>query len=84
MTGIDRTHLAALHAREEARFADTHPRSAALAVEARDALLGGVPMNWMARWPGRFPVFADRATGSHITDVDGTPTWTCASATPAR
>jgi len=71
MTGIDRTHLAALHAREEARFADTHPRSAALAVEARDALLGGVPMNWMARWPGRFPVFADRATGSHITDVDG-------------
>ncbi|MFM7617193.1 MAG: aspartate aminotransferase family protein [Actinomycetes bacterium] len=71
MPTIDRDHLAALRAREETRFAETHPRSAALAEEARRSLLGGVPMNWMARWPGRFPVFADRASGSHITDVDG-------------
>ena len=71
MPTIDRDHLAALHAREETRFAETHPRSAALADEARGALLGGVPMNWMARWPGRFPVFADTASGAHITDVDG-------------
>ena len=34
-------------------------------------LVGGVPMNWMARWPGRFPVFAERAEGAHISDVDG-------------
>jgi glutamate-1-semialdehyde aminotransferase len=71
MPTIDRDQLAALHAREETRFADTHPRSAALAEEARGALLGGVPMNWMARWPGRFPVFADTASGAHIVDVDG-------------
>lgn len=71
MPTIDRDHLAALHAREETRFAETHPRSAALAEEARGALLGGVPMNWMARWPGRFPVFADTAAGAHIVDVDG-------------
>ena len=71
MPTIDRDHLAALHAREETRFAATHPRSAALADAARTSLLGGVPMNWMARWPGRFPVFAAGAAGSHITDVDG-------------
>ena len=71
MPTIDRQRLADLHAREERTFAETHPRSAALAEEARSALLGGVPMNWMARWPGRFPVFAERAEGAHISDVDG-------------
>ena len=71
MPTIDRQRLADLHAREERTFAETHPRSAALAEEARGALLGGVPMNWMARWPGRFPVFAERAEGAHISDVDG-------------
>lgn len=71
MPTIDRQHLAELHAREEARFAADHPRSAALADEARASLLGGVPMNWMARWPGRFPVYAERAEGAHIVDVDG-------------
>jgi glutamate-1-semialdehyde 2,1-aminomutase len=71
MPTIDRQHLAALHEREERTFAATHPRSAALAAEARGALLGGVPMNWMARWPGRFPVFAESASGAHIVDVDG-------------
>lgn len=71
VTTIDRPHLAALHAREQQTFADTHPRSAALASDARRSLLAGVPMNWMARWPGAFPVFADAASGAHITDVDG-------------
>jgi glutamate-1-semialdehyde 2,1-aminomutase len=68
---IDRQHLAALHAREEQRFVDTHPRSGELAVEARNHLLGGVPMAWMTRWPGAFPLFFDTAAGARFTDVDG-------------
>ena len=68
---IDRHHLAACHAIEERRFVDTHPRSAELAAEARGSLLGGVPMAWMTRWPGAFPLFFDHAAGARFTDVDG-------------
>ena len=68
---IDRGRLADLRAREEAAFEEAHPRSAALAAEAGEHLLGGVPMNWMARWPGAFPLFVDSAEGSSFTDVDG-------------
>ncbi|MFZ4515329.1 MAG: aspartate aminotransferase family protein [Acidimicrobiia bacterium] len=71
MPSIDYARLAALHAREQETFVANHPQSAALAEQARDVLLGGVPMNWMARWPGRFPIFAAGANGAHITDVDG-------------
>jgi glutamate-1-semialdehyde 2,1-aminomutase len=28
-------------------------------------------MNWMVRWAGAFPVFVDRGSGAHFTDVDG-------------
>ncbi|MCB0982195.1 MAG: aspartate aminotransferase family protein [Acidimicrobiaceae bacterium] len=68
---IDRQRLADLHAAEEARFADTHPRSRAMAADARHSLLGGVPMAWMTRWPGAFPLFFDTASGARFTDVDG-------------
>jgi glutamate-1-semialdehyde 2,1-aminomutase len=68
---IDRQVLARLHAEEERRFIDTHPQSAVLAKEAQLNLLGGVPMAWMTRWPGSFPIFFDSAKGAHFTDVDG-------------
>jgi glutamate-1-semialdehyde aminotransferase len=71
METIDRDRLVALHRTEEERFADAHPRSRELASRAARSLLGGVPMNWMARWPGRFPVFVERADGAHVMDVDG-------------
>ena len=63
--------LAELRAREEERFVDEHPRSAALAADARRHLLAGVPMPWMTRWPGAFPLFFDTAQGARFTDVDG-------------
>jgi len=63
--------LATLHAREEARFVESHPGSRERAATASAHWLGGVPMNWMARWPGRFPVFAARAQGARLVDVDG-------------
>ncbi len=68
---IDRGRLVELRAREEQAFADTHPRSRELFEEASSHLLGGVPMNWMRRWPGAFPVFVDEAHGARFTDVDG-------------
>ncbi len=68
---IVREHLAACHAAEEQRFIDSHPRSAEYATEARGSLLGGVPMAWMTRWPGAFPLFFDQASGARFTDVDG-------------
>ncbi|HEX2858310.1 MAG TPA: transaminase [Propionibacteriaceae bacterium] len=68
---IDRDRLATLHADEEERFVRLHPRSAELATRARGSLLAGVPMPWMTRWPGSFPVFVDHASGARFTDVDG-------------
>ena len=57
--------------RELERFRAEHPRSHALAERARRSLLGGVPMHWMVRWPGGFPVFAAEAEGARVRDVDG-------------
>jgi glutamate-1-semialdehyde 2,1-aminomutase len=68
---IDRRRLAHLHAAEEQRFIDAHPTSARLAAEAKGSLLGGVPMAWMTRWPGSFPLFFEHAKGARFTDVDG-------------
>ncbi|MCD6641076.1 MAG: hypothetical protein LT071_14335, partial [Nocardioides sp.] len=68
---IDRGRLARLHQEEERRFVDSHPRSAELAQEAHEHLLAGVPMPWMTRWPGAFPLFVDSAQGGRFTDVDG-------------
>jgi glutamate-1-semialdehyde 2,1-aminomutase len=56
---------------ELARFEREHPRSRSLAGAAKPSLLGGVPMHWMVRWPGGFPVFAAEARGARFRDVDG-------------
>ncbi|HVC88147.1 MAG TPA: aspartate aminotransferase family protein [Gaiellaceae bacterium] len=61
----------ALLERELERFEREHPRSRALAERAHGSLLAGVPMHWMVRWAGGFPVFAAEASGAHFTDVDG-------------
>ncbi len=56
---------------EVERFARDHPRSLALFEQARASLLAGVPMHWMVRWAGGFPVFAAEARGARFRDVDG-------------
>jgi glutamate-1-semialdehyde 2,1-aminomutase len=71
MGTIDRTRLAIAHARELERFADEHPRSRALFERAKAHLHDGVPMSWMIRWAGAFPLFVERAQGARFTDVDG-------------
>ncbi len=57
--------------RELERFEGEHPRSRGLALEAEESLLAGVPMPWMIRWAGGFPVFAADAQGARFRDVDG-------------
>jgi len=71
MTTIHRTKLKALHERESQRFVADHPKSAALYRRAQSSLLGGVPMNWMKKWAGAFPILVKSAKGAHFIDVDG-------------
>jgi glutamate-1-semialdehyde 2,1-aminomutase len=62
--------LEGLLARELELFEREHPRSRELAERAHESLLSGVPMPWMTRWPGGFPVFAAEAHGARFRDVD--------------
>ena len=71
LSAIDRARLAAAHRDEVERYVAGHPRSAALAEEAAEHLLGSVPMAWMRRWPGPFPLYVAAAEGGRFEDVDG-------------
>ena len=68
---IDREHLSNMLEREQARFVVHHPKSAAIFKESKSVMPGGVPMSWMAKWPGGFPVVVESAKGAHFVDVDG-------------
>jgi glutamate-1-semialdehyde 2,1-aminomutase len=68
---IDRKLLATLRAIEDARFLEQHPVSGKMFAEAKGVMPGGVPMSWMAKWPGTYPVFVKEAKGAHFSDVDG-------------
>jgi glutamate-1-semialdehyde 2,1-aminomutase len=71
LASIDRGRLAGLLAREVERFREEHPRSLELHGRSQESLLFGVPMSWMARWAGGFPVYLDEAQGARVKDVDG-------------
>ncbi|MBK9294105.1 MAG: aspartate aminotransferase family protein [Oligoflexia bacterium] len=68
---IDREKLKSLMKRETETFEKTHETSKRLFERAKKSLLGGVPMNWMAKWPGGFPLFVEKAFDAKFTDVDG-------------
>ena len=57
--------------RERERYASLHPRSRAAHAAAERSLVGGVPMTWMAKWAGGFPLCGVAAHGNRITDLDG-------------
>lgn len=67
---IDRARLGELIERERERYRVTHPRSQEL-FESANHLFGRVPMTWMAKWSGGFPVYLDRAWDNRVVDVDG-------------
>ena len=69
---IDRDRLSKLLDEERATFAVRNPRSRAAADAARAGdLFGGVPMTWMAKTAGGFPLFFDAASGNRVVDLDG-------------
>lgn len=67
----ERARLAALMADEIERFRADRPGSRQLWETARQHMPDGVPMLWMAKWPGPWPVYVDEAAGAHFRDVDG-------------
>ncbi len=71
MVLIDHSRLASLLEQEEKLFRANHAKSYELYQRAIKSLHGGVPMLWMIRWAGSFPVFVQDAKGAHFTDVDG-------------
>ncbi len=68
---LDRKRLSELMRKEEARFIENHPKSGELFAQAKEVMPGGVPMSWMAKWPGAYPIFVKSAQGAHFADVDG-------------
>ncbi|MFM5968898.1 MAG: transaminase [Micrococcales bacterium] len=70
MAELNREKLAQLFEREREAFAQAHPKSAAAYARA-DHLFGRVPMTWMNKKAGGFPIYFDRAEGNRVWDIDG-------------
>jgi glutamate-1-semialdehyde 2,1-aminomutase len=71
MSNVDRARLTQLIDRERATYAESHPKSRAAFEAAQQNLFGGVPMTWMTKWSGGFPLYLDSAHGNRISDIDG-------------
>lgn len=67
---IDRNRLNELFDRERAEFERTHPKSKE-AYSKANHLFGKVPMTWMNKKAGGFPIYLDRAVGNRVWDIDG-------------
>jgi glutamate-1-semialdehyde 2,1-aminomutase len=67
---VDRRRLTSLLERERASFRARNPLSLA-AYESARHLLGRVPMTWMNKSAGGFPLYLSRARGAHVEDIDG-------------
>jgi glutamate-1-semialdehyde 2,1-aminomutase len=68
--GLDWTRALAFLARERQSFAERNPASAALAAQASEHLLFGVPLHWMNDWGTPFALHVCQASGALVTDVD--------------
>lgn len=69
--GINIEGARGLFAQEQASFAAKMPRAQALAKQAAEHMLFGVPLHWMTDWSTPFSLYVDSAQGAHFTDVDG-------------
>ena len=67
---IDRHRLAHLLERERATYRERNPRSFEAYTGARH-LFGRVPMTWMNKAAGGFPLYAAKASGASVEDIDG-------------
>ena len=68
---INRDTLKRLTEIEHVRFLAKHPKSGEYFETAKTTMPGGVPMSWMAKWPGAYPIFVESAKGARFSDVDG-------------
>lgn len=68
---INREKLKSQMAKEIELFEKNHQKSGELYNRAKGSLLQGVPMNWMTKWAGSYPIFVANAKGAHFQDVDG-------------
>lgn len=67
---IDRERLKELIARERETHLKRTPKSHE-AYQAADHLFGRVPMTWMGKWTGGYPLYLAKAHGCSVVDVDG-------------
>lgn len=68
---INKDKLKKQFALEQSYFEETHQKSKALFLEAKECLLQGVPLNWMVRWMGGFPISVVDANGVRFSCADG-------------
>ena len=67
---LNRSKLTSLIEKERELYVSTHQKSLA-AFKNADNLFGRVPMTWMSKWSGGFPIYLQSAHGNRITDIDG-------------
>jgi glutamate-1-semialdehyde aminotransferase len=68
---VDRARLAELMAAEVDAFSAARPHSRTEWERASRHLPGGVPMLWMRKWPGPWPVYVASGQGARFICVDG-------------
>ncbi len=71
LAGIRPDRLAALAAREAARFGRSRPKTRAALAEGSAHYLDNVPLHWMKDWPMPHPMLVANAKGARLTDIDG-------------
>ena len=67
---IERGRLAGLLERERETYKTEHPRSFDAYMSSRN-LFGRVPMTWMNKSAGGFPLYFSKARGARVEDIDG-------------
>ena len=70
MTSANREKLKSCLVKERALYKERNPKSLEIFNDANN-LFGKVPMTWMNKWAGGFPIYLDFAKGNTIVSVDG-------------
>ncbi len=70
MSKVNQEKLLKLITQEQNLYKERNPKSFALFNQATN-LFGQVPMTWMNKWAGGFPIYLDFARGNRIVSVDG-------------
>ena len=68
---VDAALVRELKNREDARFAERHPRSAELRERGLRSMPNGVPMSWFRGSYHHLPMWVAEGKGARFTDVDG-------------